>query len=83
MNKKRLIELEIIRAISFIFVIVQHTIGGYSLDPKEPLNNAVILRFIYTICKPAVPMFIFISAVSLFYTYKDEIKIKEFYINMI
>jgi len=78
-RKKRLIDLEIIRAFSFMLIIVQHTIGGYSLDPKAPLNNAVILRFIFTIAKPAVPIFIFISAVSLFYTYKDGINIKEFY----
>lgn len=79
MNKKRLVELEIIRAFSLILIIVQHTIGGYSMDAKAPFNNAVILRFIYTISKPAVPMFIFISAVSLFYTYKKVINIKEFY----
>ncbi|MBC8060646.1 MAG: acyltransferase [Clostridiaceae bacterium] len=79
MNKKRLVELELIRAFAFMFIIVQHSIGGYSLDLKEPFSNAVILRFIYTISKPAVPMFIFISAVSLYYTYKDCINIKEFY----
>jgi len=62
-----------------MFIIVQHSIGGYSLDVKEPFNNAVILRFIYTISKPAVPIFIFISAVSLYYTYKEGINVKEFY----
>lgn len=79
MIKKRIVELEIIRAIAFMFVVIEHTIGGYSIDVKAPFSNAVILRFIYTIAKPAVPIFIFISAVSLFYTYKDSINIKEFY----
>lgn len=79
MNKKRIIELEIIRAFAFMLVIVQHTIGGYSLSPKAPFSNAIILRFLYTIGKPAVPMFIFISGISLFYSYRYSINIKEYY----
>lgn len=79
MNKERLLELDLMRAFAFMFVIVQHTIGGYSLAPHIPISNTVILRFIYTISKPAVPMFIFLSAASLFYIYKDGINIKHFY----
>lgn len=79
MNKKKIVEIEIIRAFAFILVLVEHTIGGYSQDSKAPFDNAVILRFIYTIAKPAVPIFIFISAVSLYYTYRDGINIKAFY----
>ena len=79
MSKKRLIELEIIRALAFIMIVVQHTIGGYSLEPKIPLKHAALLRFIYTISKSSVPMFVFISGVSLFYTYKDSINVIDFY----
>ncbi len=79
MNKKRLVELEVIRALAFVMIVVQHTIGGYSLEPKIPLKHAVLLRFIYTISKCSVPMFVFISGVSLFYTYKDSINVIDFY----
>ncbi len=72
-------ELEIIRAFAFMMIVVQHTIGGYSIDPKIPFNHALILRFIFTISKSAVPMFVFISGVSLYYTYRESINLVDFY----
>ncbi|AGK96929.1 acyltransferase [Clostridium pasteurianum] len=83
MHKKRLCGLELLRAFAFLLVLMQHSIGGYSLDPKASFNNAVPLRMIFTISKPAVPMFIFISAVLLLYNYGDGIDIKTFYKNRI
>ncbi|HEY5560457.1 MAG TPA: acyltransferase [Clostridiaceae bacterium] len=79
MKKKVIEELEIVRAIAFIFILIQHTIGGYSISPDAPLNNAVILRFIYSISRAGVPIFIFISGLSLCYTYSEGINISRFY----
>ena len=79
MKKQRIEELELVRAIAFIFILIQHTIGGYSISPKAPFSNAVILGVIYSISKAGVPMFIFISALSLCYRYSDGINIREFY----
>lgn len=48
-KRERIVELDLLRAIAFIFVLVQHTIGGYSISPKASLSSAVALRFIYAI----------------------------------
>lgn len=77
--RKFLNALDLLRAVAFIFVLIQHSIGGYSLDANAPINNVIFLRMIYSIAKPAVPMFFFISASVLFYTYKDNVNIIEFY----
>ena len=79
MRKERIIELELIRAIAFIFILLQHTIGGYAISPDAPFNDALILRLIYSLSKSAIPIFIFVSAVSLFYNYSEGIDIWKFY----
>ncbi|WP_446898935.1 acyltransferase [Clostridium sp. LBM24168] len=76
----RIKEIDIIRGFAFMSVVAQHTIGGFSNEPGIGFFDYAILKFLYTIAKTAVPLFLFISAVLLFYKKSDKIKVKQFYI---
>ncbi|EJO5347445.1 acyltransferase [Clostridium botulinum] len=81
--KKRLIEFDILRGIAFILVVVQHTIGGYSYSQKISYQNFLLSKFIYVIAEPAVKLFLFLTGVSLVYTYFNKCELKNFYIKKI
>lgn len=80
MNKVRLKELDILRATAFIFVVAQHTLGGFSNAKGINYFDYTVLKFLYVIAKTAVPIFLFISGVSLFYVYSDKFDWKKYYI---
>lgn len=80
MSDKRLKELDILRAIAFIFVVAQHTFGGFSNVKGINHLEFIIMKFIYVMAKTAVPIFLFISAVSLFYVYFKKFNWKSYYI---
>lgn len=80
MKKERLIELDAMRGIAFLFIVLQHTIGGFSYRDDISLSGFIISKFIYTAAQTGVQIFIFLTAVSLVYTYYEKIDIKDFYI---
>ena len=80
MFKKRLIELDVMRAIAFLFIVIQHTIGGFSYRDDISFNDFAISKFIYIMAQNGVEFFIFLTAVSLVYTYYEKFDIKTFYI---
>lgn len=80
MSNKRLKELDILRAIAFIFVVAQHTLGGFSNVKGINHLEFIVMKFIYVMGKTAVPIFFFISAVSLFYVYFNKFNWKSYYI---
>jgi len=79
MNRERLIEVDALRALAFIFVVVQHTIGGFSNIEGIPYSSYIIMKMMYIMAKPAVPIFLFISALVLVYAYKDKLDLKKYY----
>ena len=79
-KKGRLFELDILRGIAFILVVIQHTLGGYSFSKDISIQNLLISRFIYVIGESAVPIFLALTAIVLLYTYYDKFNVKEFYI---
>lgn len=84
MNKNvRLKELDILRALSFIFVVEQHSMGGYY--NIKGISNLYygIFKFFYTLAKPAVACFLCISAISLCYSYLENFNYKKYYIKRI
>lgn len=83
MKQERLREIDILRAMAFIFVVVQHTIGGYSNIEGIPYSNFIILKFIYIMAMPAVPIFLFISAVALFYAHSKKFNWKSYYLKRV
>lgn len=59
MNKNgRLKELDILRALAFIFVVEQHSMGGYYNIKGISYLYYGIFKFFYTLAKPAVACFL-------------------------
>lgn len=83
MKQERLREIDILRAMAFIFVVVQHTLGGYSNIEGIPYNSYIIMKIIYIMATPAVPIFLFISAVALFYSHSKKLDLKSYYLKRI
>lgn len=82
-DEKRLKEIDILRALAFIFVVVQHSMGGLSYSNKIGIVDKVSLRLFYMVGKPAVPIFLFISGLSLAYVYCRKLNLKNYYIKRI
>ena len=83
MTQGRLREIDILRAIAFIFVVVQHTLGGYSNIEGIPYSSFVIMKLIYIMATPAVPIFLFISAIALFYAHSKKFDYKSYYLKRV
>jgi probable poly-beta-1,6-N-acetyl-D-glucosamine export protein len=83
MRQERLKEIDILRAIAFIFVVVQHTLGGYSNIKGIPYASFTIMKLMYVMAKTAVPIFLFISAIALFYVYSKRFNYKSYYFKRI
>lgn len=80
-KNKNLKEIQILRAIAFIFVLVQHGLGSTPGNLSLPNNTIVMGGFLYTFAEPAVPIFLFISGLTLTYSYKDNLDLKKYYKN--
>ncbi|MDU7442200.1 MAG: acyltransferase [Clostridium sp.] len=80
MKKERLLELDVMRGIAFLFIVLQHTIGGFSYRDDISFNNFIVSKFIYIGAETGVELFIFLTAASLIYTYINKFDIKDFYI---
>ena len=83
MKQERLYEIDVLRAIAFIFVVVQHTLGGYSNIEGIPYSSFTIMKLLYVMGKPAVPIFLFISAVALFYAHFKKFDCKSYYLKRV
>jgi len=83
MKQERLHEIDILRAIAFIFVVIQHTLGGYSNIEGIPYSSFTIMKLMYVMAKTAVPIFLFISAIALFYVHSKKLDCKSYYLKRI
>ena len=59
MKKERLMELDVMRGIAFLFIVLQHTIGGFSYRDDISFNDFVLAKFIYTAAQVGVVMLCF------------------------
>ncbi|EJO5349545.1 acyltransferase [Clostridium botulinum] len=83
LKTKRLKELDVLRALAFILVVEQHSMGGFANIKGISNFNYKIFSLFYVLGKPAVSIFICISGITLFYTYSKKINIKKYYIKRI
>lgn len=70
--KERLWELEILRAVACIAVIMIHTTAEVIFDGIAGRPMLLSLAFLNVSSKFAVPAFIFLSGFSLYYNHRDE-----------
>ena len=80
MKQERLQEIDILRAIAFIFVVVQHTLGGYSNIEGIPYSSFTVMKLMYVMAKIAVPNFLFIYAIIVVSNMYCYIKVKNTHI---
>lgn len=78
-NKEHIKELDILRVIGFVFVVAQHIFGAYAWREGAGFAESLILYLFYLIAQPAVPMFVMIVAISLFYNYSEKMDMLNFY----
>ncbi|MBP2000583.1 surface polysaccharide O-acyltransferase-like enzyme [Paenibacillus shirakamiensis] len=76
---RRIKEIEVLRGLAFAAVVFQHTMAHYGADPAIRLGDGVLLALLVLLSKFAVPVFIFITGVLMFYNYQDEMKYGKFY----
>ncbi len=70
--KKRLEELDILRAIGCIAVIIIHVTASTLIRYRPHSPHLMLAYIVNTFTKFAVPLFIFISGVVLMYSYQDK-----------
>jgi peptidoglycan/LPS O-acetylase OafA/YrhL len=77
MSKGKIVEFEIFRAFAIIAVVLIHASsrGVTALDPASKIHT--IFNFLNKISLFAVPSFIFMSGVVLFYTYYSRWQVKD------
>ncbi len=71
MLKKRIDEIDILRGLTFLAIVMQHTLASFMYSPGITKEPALIAAFLLTLVRYAVPMFIFITGLVLFYNYGD------------
>ncbi|WKL01241.1 acyltransferase [Paenibacillus amylolyticus] len=77
-RKERITEIESLRGIAFGAVVLQHSIAHYSLVPETRLEDGVLLAILLMLSKFAVPLFIFITGMVLFYNTGDKLHYGQF-----
>ncbi|MGL5415870.1 MAG: acyltransferase [Clostridium sp.] len=80
-KKRRLDEIQVLRAFAFIFVMMQHSLGSIPGNLSLPEGITLTGGFLYTFAEPAVPIFLFISGLTLTYSYKDKLDLGKYYKN--
>ncbi|AJS59058.1 hypothetical protein UB51_11995 [Paenibacillus sp. IHBB 10380] len=71
-KKERIIEIELLRGLAFLAVALQHAIAHYSIVDGIRLEDGVLMTLILMLSKFAVPVFIFITGMVLFYNYRER-----------
>lgn len=77
-RKERIIEIETLRGMAFAAVVLQHSIAHYSLVPQAGLQDGVVMAVLLMLAKFAVPLFIFITGMVLFYNTGEQLNYSQF-----
>ncbi len=78
LNKPRIEEIEALRGFAFLAVVMQHSIAHYFPLPETRLADGVILGLLLLLSKFAVPLFVFITGLVLFYNYDGDVRYSVF-----
>ncbi|KEO85126.1 acyltransferase [Tumebacillus flagellatus] len=74
-KKVRLTEIGHLRSIAFLAVVTQHGIGMLTRTPGINLSDLVVLSVLFNLAKFAVPMFVFITGLVIFYNYYEQLSV--------
>jgi surface polysaccharide O-acyltransferase-like enzyme len=73
-SKPKIEEIQYLRGFAFLAVVLQHAIGHYAAVPDAKLEDGVLMGLLLLSAKFAVPMFIFITGLVLFYNYDGGVR---------
>lgn len=74
MRKERILEIERLRGLAFLAVVLQHTVAHYSVASGMTMNDGILMAVLLMSSKFAVPIFIFITGMVLFYNDSAEFR---------
>jgi len=73
MNRKpKILEIQSLRGLAFLAVVMQHAVAHYAAVPEMQLEDGVMMAILLVLSKFAVPVFVFITGLVLFYNDKDD-----------
>lgn len=77
-RKERIVELDYVRSFAFLAVVYQHVIGVYIRKPGVGEETAFLFGMLFHLLKFAVPAFVFVTGLVLFYNYYDRLQYPRF-----
>ncbi|MCW2276656.1 acyltransferase [Heliophilum fasciatum] len=78
MAKGAIPEIDDLRGLAFLGVVLQHTLGIFLRRPDVHIGDVITLAIVFNLVKFAVPMFVFITGIVLFYNYGERLKYGQF-----
>lgn len=83
MPKERIPEIERLRGIAFLAVVLQHSIAHYTIAPGMETGDGKMMAFLLLATKFAVPAFVFITGLVLFYNDSPQLNYRTFVVRRI
>lgn len=77
-KKVRLNEIQHLRTVAFLAVVFQHAIGMFTRKPGVNVSDLVVLSVLFNLVKFAVPMFVFITGLVIFYNYYEKLQVTSY-----
>ncbi|WP_274653773.1 acyltransferase [Paenibacillus humicola] len=74
MRKTKIEEIETLRGFAFLAVVMQHAVAHYFPLPDTRMEDGVLFGLLLLLAKFAVPLFVFITGMVLFYNYDEKIR---------
>lgn len=78
MPKKRVTEWDVLRGITFLAIVLQHSIGQFAYRKDTSLFDAYTLAAIYHFIKFGVPAFVLLTGAALVYNYYGKLNYPTF-----
>ena len=76
--RERIVELDVLRGLAFLAVVLQHALGVYVRKADIQISDAVMLGMLFNFTKFAVPAFVFVTGIVLFYNYYEQLDYPKF-----